>query len=135
MNRALRLHAEHELNLAELIGLKAARRLEPLAEREELERRHGLEDVQLRDHDLQDRQDPFQRVLRTVRFVAFEPLTNAVELVQQLLEPELVDLMDDDEEELVVLRSCRSRLLQREQLVDLQVARIRDGGVGHGARR
>ena len=118
-NRAVRLHAEHELDLAELVGLKTARRLEPLAEREELERRHRLEDVQLRDHDFQDGQDPLQRVLRAVRFVVFEQLADAIELVQQLLEPELVDLVDDDEEQLVVLRPLRARLLQRQQLVDL----------------
>ena len=52
-------------------------------------------------------------------------------LVQQLLEPELVDLVDDDEEEFVVLRPPRARLLQPEQLVDLQVARIGNGRVGH----
>src|SRR5262245_32131254 len=98
MKRSLRLQAEHELDLAELIRLKTASRLEPLAECQEFERRHRLEDIQLRDHDLHNRKDSFQRVLRTVRLVVFEPLSNAIQFVQQLLEPEFVYLMDDDEE-------------------------------------
>ena len=39
--------------------------------------------------------------------------------------------MDDDEEQFVVLRPLRARLLQRKQLVDFQVARIGNGRVGH----
>jgi hypothetical protein len=58
-------------------------------------------------------------------------VSNAVEFVQQLLEPEFVDLMDDDEEQFVVFRPLRARLLQCQQLVDLQVARVRNGRVGH----
>jgi hypothetical protein len=63
-NRRLRLHAQQKLDLAELVRLKAAGRVEPLAKAEELERRHRFQDVELRHHDLEDRQDPFQRVLR-----------------------------------------------------------------------
>ena len=48
-----------------------------------------------------------------------------VELVQQLLEPELVDLVDDDEEHLVVLGPVGQRRLQLEQLVDAQVGACR----------
>ena len=60
---------------------------------------------------------------------------DAIELVQQLLEPELVDLVNDDEQHLVVLGPVRARLLQRQELVDLQVGAVRDGRpcvvVGH----
>ena len=45
---------------------------------------------------------------------------NAIDLVQELLEPELVNLVDDDEEQLVVLRPLRSGLLERQQLVNLR---------------
>ena len=64
---APRLAAQHELELPELIGLESARRFEPLAKRQELERRHRLEDVELRDQHLEDRQDALERVLRAVR--------------------------------------------------------------------
>src|SRR5687767_15837659 len=66
-----------------------------------------------------------------MRLLVGEELANAVEFVQQLLEPELVHLMDDDEQQLVVLRPLRARLLQRQQLIDFQVAGIRDGWIGH----
>src|SRR5205807_3540582 len=47
-----------------------------------------------------------------------------VELVEEELEPQLVDLVDDDEQELVVLRPLGARLLQLEKPVELEVARI-----------
>src|SRR5204862_2254687 len=45
------------------------------------------------------------------------------QLVEQLLEPQLVDLVDDDEQELVVLVGAWA--LGAEQLVDRQVGRVR----------
>jgi hypothetical protein len=47
------------------------------------------------------------------------------ELVQELLEPELVDLVDDDEEDLVVL--VRLRPLRPEELLEGEIR-----GVGEG---
>jgi hypothetical protein len=41
--------------------------------------------------------------------------------VQHLLEPQLVDLVDDDEQRLVMLRALRERLLQRKELIELEV--------------
>jgi hypothetical protein len=41
--------------------------------------------------------------------------------VKDLLEPQLVHLMDHDEEHLVVLRPIRQGALELEQLVDSQV--------------
>ena len=52
---------------------------------------------------------------------------DAIEFVEQLLEPQLVDLVDDDEEQLVVFGPVGARLLQREQLVELQIVRVGDG--------
>ena len=127
LDRLLGFHAEQEFDLPELIGLKPARRFQPQPEAEELERRHGFQDVELRDHHLENRQDPLERVLRLVRLIVFEQPPHAIEFVQQLLEPQLVDLVDDDEQHFVVFGPLRTRLLQRQQLVDLQIAAVGDG--------
>src|SRR5688500_19938911 len=76
-DRLLALGAEHEFDLPELIRLESARRLEPRSKRQKLERRHGFEDVQLRDEHLQDGEDAFEGVLRTVRVVGGQQLTHA----------------------------------------------------------
>src|SRR5256886_7171869 len=47
------LRAEDEFELPELERLEPAPGLEPVAERQELERRHGLEDVDLCHHHLE----------------------------------------------------------------------------------
>jgi hypothetical protein len=50
--------------------------------------------------------------------------------VQQQLEPQLIDLVDHDEEQLVVLLRLGARRLQAQQLVQVQ---IRGVGERHGA--
>ena len=118
--------AEHEFELAELVRLEAAGLLEPLAERLELERGHRLEDVELRDQHLQDGEDALQGVLGAGGVVGVEQHADAVELVEDFLEPQLVDLVDDDEEQLVMFRSVGARLLQGQQLIDFQVGVVGD---------
>ena len=66
-------------------------------------RRHGLEHVELRHHDLQDGQRPLERAHGVRGGAALELGLQLAELVQQLLEPQLVDLVNDDEQHLVVL--------------------------------
>jgi hypothetical protein len=44
--------------------------------------------------------------------------------VQQQLEPEFVGLVNDDEEQFVVLLRLRTRLLERKQLIDVQIAGV-----------
>ena len=64
------------------------------------------------------------------RVAVFELAREVIELVEDLFEPQLVDLVNDDEQELVVLRRTGTLavvLLQREQLVELQEA-----GIGYG---
>ena len=66
----------------------------------------------------------FERVLRAVQDrPALRSLPHAIDLVEELLEPQLVDLVDDDEQHLVVLG--RARLLQGQELLDFQVGGIR----------
>jgi hypothetical protein len=71
-----------------------------------------------------------------VHVVVREQRADPVELVEQLLEPQLVDLVDDDEEHFIVLRPFGPELLELEQLVDLQVAAVGHRGgfvAAHGA--
>ena len=101
--------------------LESAAGLQPVAEGEKLERGHRLQDVELGDHHLEDGQDPLEGVARAGAVVPREQPLEVVQLVQDLLEPELVDLMDHDEEHLVVLGPLRQGALEREQLIDLQI--------------
>jgi len=135
--RVLRQHhpvppPQHRFQLAELRGLEAARGAERVPEPGELGRRHGLQDVQLRHHDLQDGQRPPQRAHGVRRLAGLELGLELAQLVQQLLEPQLVDLVDDDEQHLVVL--TRPGLLRRQQLIEPQVSGVGDG-FSHGPRR
>src|SRR5207247_10624064 len=119
--------AEDEFDLAELMRLKAAARFQPVAERQEIERCDRLEHVDLRDQSLQNRENALERGggERCV-VVPQEPL-EIIELVQDFLEPQLVDLMDDDKQRLVMLQLARPRLLQRQQFVELEITCVRDG--------
>ena len=67
-----------------------------------------------------------QRVLGAMGLLRVEQPADLVNLVQQLLEPQLVDLVDDDEQRLVVLGSLGPRLLQRQQIVELQIRAVRN---------
>src|SRR5262249_54562655 len=67
--------------------------------------------------------------------VAAEIGLNAVELVQDLLEPELVGLVHDDKQHLVVRRPAAPRalgLLRGEELVELEVVGVVDFTLGRG---
>jgi len=96
------LHAQRELELAELERLEAAGRIEAVAETQELERGHRLENVDLRDECLEDGQDAIERAESSCAVAGGELLAQVVDLVQFLFEPEFVHLVDDDEEHLVV---------------------------------
>ena len=58
-----------------------------------------------------------------------EQHVDPIDLVEDFLEPELVDLVNDDEEQLVVLGPLGARLLEGEQLVDMQIAAVGNGRV------
>ena len=111
--------------------MKSARRLEPRAKRLELQRRHRLQDVELRHQHFQDGENALERVLDPMQLARVEQLDHVIDFVQHLLEPQLVDLVNDDEEHFVVFGSLGARPLQREQFVDGQVAPVGDGTVVH----
>src|SRR2546430_16943753 len=106
---------QRELDLPKLMRLEAAPRLEPIAEREEVEWRHRLEHIDLRDQRLQDRENPLERRRRDRRVVAAQHALQIVELVQDFLEPQLLDLVNDDKQRLVVLQRAFARVLKREE--------------------
>src|SRR2546425_5884577 len=118
--------AEYEFDLAKLMGLETASRLEPIPKREKVKRRHLLEHVDLRDQRFQNRQDALERCSGERRVVGAQQLLEIIQLVQHFLEPQLIDLVDDDEQGLVMLERTRTWLLEREQLFELQVTRVRD---------
>src|SRR5436189_6368383 len=107
------LLANHELALAELVRLEATAGLQPVAEGEKVERGDRLEHVDLRDQRFQNRQNAFEGRARQRRVIRAKQLLEKVQLVQHFLEPQLVDLMDDDEECFVVLQLARPRRLER----------------------
>ena len=123
------LGAGEELQLAELHGLEAARRGEPLAELQEVLRRHRLQHVDLlRPAPARSRAPgragagPTTGCRRSARpSIASRAV---VDLVQQLLEPQLVDLVDGDEQQLVVRRRVGLEVLGVEQLRQPQVAAV-----------
>ncbi len=101
--------AEPCFDQPELQRLKPRGGKQVVAEIEKIGRRHRLQHVELGDQELEDLVDARERMhdarhrLVVDRIGRKIPL-DAVELVQHLLEPELVGLVDDDEQHLVMHR-------------------------------
>jgi hypothetical protein len=74
------------------------------------------------DHQLEDREDPLERRQRPRVGSFFEHALQVDDLVDQDLEPELVDLVNDDEEDLVVLFGAWP--LRAEHLLERKVGRV-----------
>ena len=108
--------------------MEAAGGIEVIAEGVEFLRRHRLEHVDLVFEQPLNRVDAAEILADLERFAAAEMAHRRFDLVQHLLEPQLVDLMDDDEEQLVVVRRVALRNLQREQLVDVEIRAVGQRG-------
>jgi len=108
---------EAKLEFAKLKRLKTARRIETRAKGIELNRRHGLQNVDLGDGCLQDGEDSLQRGGRCREPILLEGFLRPFKFVQDLLEPKFVDLVDGDEEKLVVFGGIRSRALELEEFL------------------
>ena len=148
---ALALEAEPGLDRAELHRLETGGRHQQVAEIQEVERRHGLEHVELLDQELEDLVDAVEAVHDAAEMlvgerIALEIRLDAVELVQDLAEPELVGLVHHDEQHLVVRRRALPRAfrhLRGEQRVELEIIGVvdrRHGGTastvgGNGVHR
>jgi hypothetical protein len=92
----------------------------------EVLRRQGLERGELRRDDAHERVDPSHAEQGELRLAPLEHVDQCVELVEDLLEPELTRLMNDDEQQLVGVRWDGAGMLQREQLVEREVRPVRD---------
>lgn len=121
------------LDQPELHGLEARGGEEEVAELQEAHRGHGLEHGELRHEDPLDLRHALQPLhgdahVLLVDVRRTEDVDDAVDLVQHLLEPELVRLVDDDEEVLVM------RLVRGVGLGAARRLRVEDlaGGAGRG---
>ena len=107
VSRVVAGQPEPDLDFAELHRLEAGCRVEEVAKIQEIEGRHGFHDVELVHEELQDLVHAGKAVdhpdeLPVVDGVLGEVRLDARQLVQDLLEPELVDLVHGDEEHLVM---------------------------------
>src|SRR6266508_4616621 len=110
--------AEPDLDQPELGRLEAGGRKQEVAEIEEVERRHRLQHLELLDQQLEDFVDAVQPMddapeILILYHLAAEIGLDAVELVQNLFEPQLVGLMHDDEQHLIVRAAPVPRALRR----------------------
>ena len=87
-------------------------------------RRHRFENVDLRHEDFHDGAHALERVDRSEEIACGKISFYFVKLMQQLLKPKLVSLMNDNEQRLIVLRRAGARLLKGEQLFQIKIARV-----------
>src|SRR6202011_2250156 len=99
----LALVTEQELELSKLDRLKAGRGFEAITKTRERRGRHRFEDVDLCYQHLHNRPDALEGVNRSKQIIRRKIFVNFLKLVKQLLEPELIRLMDDDEQHFIVL--------------------------------
>ena len=116
--------SERELNLAKLHGLKSRCCFQSVAKTRKRRWRHRFENVDLCHEYFHDGAHTFERVDRPEEIACGKISLNFVKLMQQLLKPKLVRLMDDDEQRLIVFRRAGSRLLKRKQFFQIEIARI-----------
>src|SRR4029077_9095529 len=83
------MHSERCLEGSELSRLETTCRLEPAAKCEELGWRKRLQNIDLRDHGLEDRQDAFEGRKGVGGVAGFESPLQECELMKELFEPEL----------------------------------------------
>ena len=125
------LVSKQKLKLAKLRALEPTRTREETPEREKRHRRHRLKHIDLLHHRLQDGQHALERCARRLDLIRDQALRESIAFMQLLLKPQLVHLVNDDEEHLVVLKSSRRRIvrrgdLQREKFRNFEVTAVGD---------
>ena len=78
------------------------------------------------DQHLLDALDPLERANNPHGLKILKHRFAVVQLVQHLLEPKLVDLMDNDEQHLIMFFGQGKLLLQTDEFVDLEVVAVGD---------
>src|SRR4029079_4761328 len=116
--------AELELEQAVLRRLESRRRAEARAKRRVFGRPDGREDGPLIDELMLNLLHAVQHLDAARQLVLAEELDRRVDLVENQLEPQLRDLVLNDEQTIVVVRRSADRLLSAEQLVELQVGLV-----------
>src|SRR6266481_8554814 len=115
------LVSQRKFDFSKLHRLKSRCSLEPVPKTRERRRRHRFENIYLGDQDLHDCAHTFECVNRAEKIARGKISLYLFELMQQLLEPQLVRLMNDDEENLIMLRRTRAWLLKCEQLLKVKI--------------
>lgn len=134
--------AHEDLDLAQLRGLEATRRIELVAERQVVLRPHRLHELEVLRREIEADRDAAQALHGTGERVfghrlLREEVARGGEFAQHELEPEFIDLVDDDEAHLIVTDLVLVRgdaALQAEQLLDADVVPVARGagrGAGH----
>src|SRR5437870_10122937 len=102
MQNALVFKPGRKFNLAKLHRLKAAGRIQLFAKTEKANRRHRLENMDLVYEQLLNFDNPAQCALRCDRSVRVHRLNCRINFMEDHLEPNLVCLMNRDEQQFVV---------------------------------
>ena len=126
------LQAAQKFQLAELFRLKSASRFQLSPKRQKMRRQHGFEDRKLLYQHASDfGASPQQSrclIHLVVRFrIRSRPSQmrhHRIQIVQQFLEPQLVRLVHDDEQQLIVVLRRRLRMLQLQQFRHLEIGTV-----------
>ena len=124
--------AEEHFKLAELKTLKSRSGQEKIAKLKEIQRCHRLEQVYLLHRQLENLDDALLALDDVQQLFLghkghVEIVDDGVQLVIDLLKPQFVHLVDDNEEHFVVGRLAdldASKVLGREDLIQLQVLAV-----------
>ncbi len=115
---------EHAPQLVPAGGVEARAVPQHLADLLVLPGRHVLEHLELRDEEAHAERRPLQQAQRTAEFALLDQPHGLVGVVPAELQPELRALMRHLEEELVAMDPVVRALLEREELVGVQVALV-----------
>ena len=111
------LDPELELQFAKLGGLKARRCPQHVAESHVVDRGKRRQNIPRQGHYRLYPADPRHRLVSRGKTILVHKRDREIELVEHLLQPQLLGLVDDDEKHFIV--EVRQRLLGAEKLVYL----------------